>query len=502
MIGRYAVGAGRCGPCACGEGCRAQPRRGAQRPAAAAGGGNAPALAVALGYNCDLSGTPGFFRVFRSRHGPRSSSFAVLPLSRFPPAAPESLVARCCSRRVGVEADYWHFVSVRGAIRSSAGVAFSTARSARPESAPAGELFLIVVPRVGTISPWSSKATDIAWNCGLDAIERIERGIAFRVGQRCRRRLDRPKLAALRIRMTESVMVDFEETANSSSISSRNRFCQRRPARRRPRRARRGQRLPRPGAVRRRNRLPGRHLHQGQSATRRCRTDDVRAGQFRAPPPQDLQRRAGRSTARRSRNAVRHDPRTHQAHPEGTVSAYSDNASIIEGATAALLPRCAGRYGFHQLTHILMKVETHNHPTAIAPFPGARPAPAARSATRAPPARRQAEGRPVRLRSRTCAFPAAALGKGTASRAHRFGARRSCSRARSAPRRLQQRIRPPEPDRLLPHLRAARRRRRRGYHKPIMIAGGLGNIREAEQSFKAPEFPAARCSSSSAARAC
>ena len=64
---------------------------------------------------------------------------------------------------------------------------------------------------------------------------------------------------------------------------------------------------------------------------------------------------------------------THKLHPEGTVVAYSDNSSVIEGAEIErFYPREGGAYAFSkELTHTLMKVETHNHPTAIAPFAGA-----------------------------------------------------------------------------------------------------------------------------------
>jgi phosphoribosylformylglycinamidine synthase len=66
---------------------------------------------------------------------------------------------------------------------------------------------------------------------------------------------------------------------------------------------------------------------------------------------------------------------THELHPQGTVVAYSDNSSIIEGAKVQrFYPRDSktGTYALsEELTHILMKVETHNHPTAISPFPGA-----------------------------------------------------------------------------------------------------------------------------------
>ncbi len=64
---------------------------------------------------------------------------------------------------------------------------------------------------------------------------------------------------------------------------------------------------------------------------------------------------------------------THAARPQGTVIAYADNAAVIEGPhVARFYPDAAGRYRSHrEVAHILMKVETHNHPTAIAPFAGA-----------------------------------------------------------------------------------------------------------------------------------
>ena len=63
---------------------------------------------------------------------------------------------------------------------------------------------------------------------------------------------------------------------------------------------------------------------------------------------------------------------THAVTPQGTVVAYSDNCAVMEGAMIERFFPTAGKYDFHaDKTHILMKVETHNHPTAIAPWPGA-----------------------------------------------------------------------------------------------------------------------------------
>jgi phosphoribosylformylglycinamidine synthase len=106
-------------------------------------------------------------------------------------------------------ADYWHFVALRSALgdderRQLAVLLDEQSRGRRHAS---GELFL-VTPRVGTISPWSSKATDIACNSGLLAVERIERGIAYRLsaGKRRLSALERATIAALlHDRMLETV---------------------------------------------------------------------------------------------------------------------------------------------------------------------------------------------------------------------------------------------------------------------------------------------------------
>ena len=77
-----------------------------------------------------------------------------------------------------VGADYWHFAKLKQELTPEARRQLAELLEDRPMAARRGRLFL-VTPRVGTISPWSSKATDIAWNCGLADVERIERGIAY-----------------------------------------------------------------------------------------------------------------------------------------------------------------------------------------------------------------------------------------------------------------------------------------------------------------------------------
>ena len=167
---------------------------------------------------------------------------------------------------------------------------------------------------------------------------------------------------------------------------------------------------------------------------------------------------------------------------------------LPEGYTNA--PRYAAR---RELVHVLMKVETHNHPTAISPFPGASTGAGGEIRDEG------ATGRGSRPKAGLTGFSVSNLhlpadGAAPASaepwereplrqaRAHRQRAADHDRRA-ARRRRLQQRVRPAEPVRLLPRLRAdASAAERRGYHKPIMIAGGLGAI-AATQTHKI-EFPA------------
>ena len=157
---------------------------------------------------------------------------------------------------------------------------------------------------------------------------------------------------------------------------------------------------------------------------------------------------------------IRH---THATRPAGTVVAYADNAAIMEGAVVRrFYPGPDGRYAAHEeSTHILMKVETHNHPTAIAPFPGAATGSGGEIRDEG------ATGTGAKPKAGLTGFtvshlrlPDAAAAVGRAfrqARPHRVGARHH---ARGADRRrgVQQRVRPAEPPRLLPHVRTGSRR--------------------------------------------
>jgi phosphoribosylformylglycinamidine synthase len=244
------------------------------------------------------------------------------------------------------------------------------------QGAPAGTL-LLVLPRFGTVSPWSSKATDIARNCGLAKVVRIERGVAYYVSARDPGPLPEPSHNALeRVihdRMTETVVGDL---AGAQKLFSRA--------------------TPRPLAV----------IDIAGGGKKALEVANASMGLALAPDEIDYLvenfSRLGRNPtdvelmmfAQANSEHCRHkifnaswtidgrdEPEslfqmirnTHRANPRGTVVAYSDNSAVMEGAEIErFYPGPSGEWGYtSDLTHILMKVETHNHPTAIAPHPGA-----------------------------------------------------------------------------------------------------------------------------------
>jgi phosphoribosylformylglycinamidine synthase len=235
----------------------------------------------------------------------------------------------------------------------------------------------LVVPRLGTVSPWSSKASDIARNCGLASVLRIEHGLAWQLLDK-RGRVPRAVALAdclrhLHDRMTESVLADEREAERLFHHVE-------------------------PPPLETVNILKG-----GKKALEKANADwglalspdeidylvenfkkvkrnptDVELMMFAQANSEHCRHKIfnadwiidGEKQKESLFGMVRH---THKVRPQGTLSAYTDNASVIEGATIGRFYQDAkGRYGFHkEPTHILMKVETHNHPTAIAPFPGA-----------------------------------------------------------------------------------------------------------------------------------
>jgi len=247
----------------------------------------------------------------------------------------------------------------------------------RDSHEPAGEL-LLVVPRLGTISPWATKATDIAHHCALRKIRRLERGVAWFVvtadGAVLNAEERRQVAALIHDRMTESVLTRFEDAAAL--------FREEAPAALTTVDVVGGGRA----ALEDANRALGLALagdeidYLIENFTRIGRNPtDVELMMFAQANSEHCRHKIfnadwvidGRKMDHSLFAMIRN---THQLQPQGTLVAYKDNASVIQGFRAGRFfpDPASGEYRYHEDdTHILMKVETHNHPTAISPFPGA-----------------------------------------------------------------------------------------------------------------------------------
>ncbi|WJF89042.1 phosphoribosylformylglycinamidine synthase [Paraburkholderia bonniea] len=375
---------------------------------------------------------------------------------------------------------------------------------------------VLVVPRFGTLSPWASKATDIAHHCGLAQVRRIERGIEYTVtlksgllgGKKVLSDTAREAvMAALHDRMTESVAPSREHAMHlfdelpAQPLQTVDVLGQGRQALEAAN-AELGLALASDEidylvdafTTLARNPTDVELMMFAQANSEHCRHKIFNAQWRIDGEPQDL------SLFAMIRN-------TEKLNPQGTIVAYSDNSAIMEGALAERwFPRQtsgagpAERYGRHvELTHTLMKVETHNHPTAIAPFPGA--------ATGAGGEIRDegATGRGARPKAGLTGFTVSSLAlpgapeewENARDTAQPLAQRSHFGDAADAPYGRPERIASPLQIMLdgplggaafnnefgRPNLGGYFRTyeqnvagRMRGYHKPIMIAGGIGNI--------------------------
>jgi phosphoribosylformylglycinamidine synthase len=259
-----------------------------------------------------------------------------------------------------------------------------------------------VIPRLGTISPWASKATDIAHNCGMAHIHRIERGVAFTVvlksgilgtGFGAPKKLSAEEVQAvaslLHDRMTETVLRSADEAqALFTELEGRPlesiEFLGLGGA-----------------AVEQANREMGLaladdeidYLYDAFGRAKRNPTD-VELMMFAQANSEHCRHKIFNAEwtidgVKQDKSLFQMIKNTHQLQPKGTIVAYSDNSAIMEGAQAMrFFPQGESQEyeGTTQLTHTLMKVETHNHPTAISPFPGTAPC--------RPPSRCQTARRP------------------------------------------------------------------------------------------------------------
>jgi phosphoribosylformylglycinamidine synthase len=359
----------------------------------------------------------------------------------------------------------------------------------KPGTLGKGARTIYVVPRPGTISPWSSKATDIALACDLDVVERIERGICY--GIQFKGKVSDDEVRALGSllfdRMTDALIDTGDEAIELFEVHK-------------------------PAALTTVDLLKGGRdaLVQANSDLGLALSDqeidyllESYTGLDRNPTDAELMMFAqansehcrhkifnaswiidGQARDEQLFGMIRS---TTEATPDGVISAYSDNAAVIEGWQGERLMPSAGsrEYGYsEEAIHILMKVETHNHPTAISPFPGA------------------ATGSGGEIRDE------GATGLGAKPKAGLTGF--TVSHLRIPDFEQPWEIDFPHPDRMAtpleimiegpvggaafnnefgrPNLLGYFRtyeavlpglpdNEKRGYHKPIMIAGGVGNVR-------------------------
>ncbi|WP_241569646.1 phosphoribosylformylglycinamidine synthase [Rosenbergiella collisarenosi] len=242
------------------------------------------------------------------------------------------------------------------------------------EHTPQGQL-LLVTPRPGTISPWSSKATDIAHNCELSVVKRLERGLAFYI--------DAPELDERQFAQVSGLLHDrMMETVFTTLSAAEQLFTQQEPHPLTVVDIQQGGRQ----ALAEANRRLGLALAEDEidyllnAFTQLDRNpNDVELYMFAQANSEHCRHKIFNADwiidgVEQPKSLFKMIKNTFEATPDHVLSAYKDNAAVMEGSVAGRFYAEAetGQYDFHQEpVHILMKVETHNHPTAISPWPGA-----------------------------------------------------------------------------------------------------------------------------------
>nr|WP_298165690.1 phosphoribosylformylglycinamidine synthase [uncultured Pseudomonas sp.] len=389
----------------------------------------------------------------------------------------------------GLYAEFAHFAEVAGVLGADEQQVLARLLKYGPSvpvQEPNGRLFLSV-PRFGTISPWSSKASDIARNCGLAKIQRLERGIAYYVTGELSEAQAEQVAELLHDRMTQMVLGNLEDAAALFSHAQ-------------PKpltaidvlgggRAALEQANVELGLALAEDEIDylvtsfnglGRNPHDielmmfAQANSEHCRHKIFNASW-------DID---GESQEKSLFGMIKN---THQMHNEGVLSAYKDNASVIVGSVAGRFfpdPETRQYGAVQEPVHILMKVETHNHPTAISPFSGASTGSGGEIRDEG------ATGRGAKPKAGLTGFTVSNLnipgfeqpwevpyGKpgrivtaldimiegplGGAAFNNEFGRPALTGYFRT----FEQAIQTPRGEEV------------RGYHKPIMLAGGMGNIR-------------------------
>jgi phosphoribosylformylglycinamidine synthase len=277
----------------------------------------------------------------------------------------------------GISSEFVHFVNLKAALDDAQSKVLGALLTYGPKVDQAvdhkGSLFL-VVPRLGTISPWASKATDIAKNTGLDSVKRIERGIAYYI-QGDISVADRQVIAGLlHDRMVETV---FDQLESAEQL-----FVQQDPAPQTSVDILGGGRA----ALVEANKSLGLALADDEidylveSFKNLNRNPvDVELMMFAQANSEHCRHKIFNASwtidgAEQSRSLFKMIKNTNEVGGEDVLSAYADNAAVVVGHEAGRFypnPDTKEYQYTEQPIHLLMKVETHNHPTAISPFSGA-----------------------------------------------------------------------------------------------------------------------------------
>ncbi|ELW9443270.1 phosphoribosylformylglycinamidine synthase [Pluralibacter gergoviae] len=276
-----------------------------------------------------------------------------------------------------IYAEYMHFAELSAPLSDEEQSRLASLLTYGPHLSshtPAGKL-LLVTPRPGTISPWSSKATDIAHNCGLQQVVRLERGVAYYVEASTLSADQWQRVAAeLHDRMMESVFGSLQEAENlfahhqPAPVASVDMLGQGR------------------SALEEANRRLGLALAEDEIdylldafTTLNRNPNDIELYMFAQANSEHCRHKIFNADwvidgEQQPKSLFKMIKNTFEKTPDHVLSAYKDNAAVMEGSEVGrfFADRDGDRYGYHQEpTHILMKVETHNHPTAISPWPGA-----------------------------------------------------------------------------------------------------------------------------------
>ncbi|QXO16714.1 phosphoribosylformylglycinamidine synthase [Vibrio ostreae] len=278
----------------------------------------------------------------------------------------------------GIYAEFMHFADLKADLDGAELEKLEKLLTYGPtiqEHEPQG-LLLLVTPRPGTISPWSSKATDIAQNCGLSQVKRLERGTAYYIESE--QALSEEQVAALKALLHDRMMeVTFSELEAAQAL-----FTVAEPAPHTEVDILAGGRK----ALEEANVALGLALAEDEidylveNFTKLGRNpNDIELMMFAQANSEHCRHKIFNADwtidgVAQDKSLFKMIKNTFETTPDHVLSAYKDNAAVMTGSKVGrFFPNPDSRqYGYHhEDAHILMKVETHNHPTAISPWPGA-----------------------------------------------------------------------------------------------------------------------------------